>query len=89
MDALSTNTARIIVNLWKSGMKSIHIKDVYDRLVSESETIKDRDMQNIFNSLLKSDIHSSTLSYAFRRNKIHSALRITCVNPVLIKLFYS
>ena len=89
MDQLSTNTARIIVNLWKSGMKSIHSKDVYDRLVSEGETIKDGDMQNIFNSLLKGIFIRGRYYARSEEDKIHGALRIGWVNPVLIKLFDS
>lgn len=89
MDQLSTNTARIIVNLWKNGMKSIHSKDVYDRLVLEGGTIKDGDMQNIFNSLLKGVLIRGRYYARSEEDKIHGALRIGWVNPVLIKLFDS
>jgi hypothetical protein len=89
MDQLSTNTARIIVHLWKNGMKSIHSKDIYDQLISEGETIKDGDMRNIFNSLLKGIFIRGRYYARTEEDKIHGALRIGWVNPVLIKLFDS
>ncbi len=89
MDQLSTNTARIIVNLWINGVKSIYSKDVYDRLISEGETIKDGEMQKIFESLLKQVFIRGRYYARSERDKMHGALRIGWVNPALIKVFDS
>ena len=64
-------------------------KDVYDRLVSEGETIKDGDMKNIFDSLLKQVFIRGRYSSSSEEAKIHGAIRIAWVNPVLIELFDS
>jgi hypothetical protein len=89
MDQLSTNTARIIVNLWISGRKPMYSKDVYDRLVSEGETIKDGDMKRIFDSFLKKVFIRGRYSSSSEEAKTHGAIRIGWVNPVLIELFDS
>ncbi|HEX5736109.1 MAG TPA: hypothetical protein VF131_24995 [Blastocatellia bacterium] len=87
MDQLSTNTARIIVNFWKSGKKPMDSKDIYDLLLSEGETIKDGDMQNIFDSLLKQVFIRGRYHTTSEGAKTHGALRIGWVNPVLIEIF--
>jgi hypothetical protein len=89
MDQLSTNTARIIVNLWINGKRPMYSKDVYDRLVSDGETIKDGDMKNIFDSLLKhAFIRGRYYAYS-EEDKINGSIRIGWVNPILIELFDS
>jgi len=89
VDQLSTNTARIIVDLWKSGNRSMNSKDVYDRLISEGETIKDGDMQGIFDTLLKQVFIRGRYYARSEGDKTHGALRIGWVNPILIELFDS
>ena len=89
MDQLSTNTARIIVNLWTNGRRPMFSKDVYDRLVSDGETIKDGEMKSIFDSFLKQVFIRGRYYARTEGDKIHGALRIGWVNPVLIKLFDS
>lgn len=89
MDQLSTNTARIIVNLWINGKRPMYSKDVYDRLVSDGETIKDGDMKNIFDSLLKQAfIRGHYYAYS-EEDKINGSIKIGWVNPILIELFDS
>ena len=87
MDQLSTNTARIIVNFWKNGKKPMDSKDIYNLLLSEGETIKDGDMQNIFDSLLKQVFIRGRYHTSSEGAKTHGALRIGWVNPVLIEIF--
>lgn len=87
MDQLSTNTARIIVDLWKNGRRPMYSKDVYDRLVSDGETIKDGDMKNIFDALLKQVFIRGRYYACSEGDKINGGIRIGWVNPVLIELF--
>ena len=62
-------------------------KDIYDLLLSEGETIKDGDMQNIFDSLLKQVFIRGRYNANSGESKTHGALRIGWVNPVLIEIF--
>ena len=87
MDQLSTNTARIIVNLWTNGRRPIFSKDVYDRLVSNGDIINDGDMKNIFDSLLKQVFIRGSYYPCSEDDKITGAIKIGWVNPVLIELF--
>jgi hypothetical protein len=89
MDQLATNTARIIVTLWKSGRKPMHSKDVYDQLVSDGETINDGDMKNIFDTLLKQAFIRGRYYLGSKADKINGAFRIGWVNPILLELFDS
>lgn len=89
MDQLSTNTARIIVNLWINGKRPMYSKDVYDRLVSDGETIKDGDMKNIFDSLLKQAFIRGRYYAYSEEDKINGSIKIGWVNPILIELFDS
>ena len=89
MDQLSTNTARIIVNLWTNGRRPMFSKDVYDRLVSDGETIKDGEMKSIFDSFLKQVFIRGSYYPCSKGDQINGAIRIGWVNPVLIELFGS
>jgi hypothetical protein len=89
MDQLSTNAARVIVDLWKNRKRPMYSKDVYDQLVSDGETIKDGDMRNIFDSLLKQVFIRGRYFTCSEGDRINGALRIGWVNPVLIELFES
>jgi hypothetical protein len=89
MDQLSTNAARVIVNLWNNHKRPMYSKDVYDQLVSDGETIKDGDMRNIFDSLLKQVFIRGRYFACSEGDKINGAIRIAWVNPILIELFES
>jgi hypothetical protein len=89
MDQLSTKAARVIVNLWNNHRRPMHSKDVYDQLVSDGETIKDGDMRNIFDSLLKQVFIRGRYFASSKEDQINGAMRIGWVNPVLIELFES
>jgi hypothetical protein len=89
MDQLSTNAARVIVNLWNNHKRPMYSKDVYDQLVSDGETIKDGDMRNIFDSLLKQVFIRGRYLACSEGDKINGAIRIAWVNPILIELFES
>lgn len=89
MDQLTTNTARIIVNLWANGRRPLFSKDVYDRLVSNGQTIKDGDMKSIFDSFLKQVFIRGNYYPCAEEDQINGAIKIGWVNPVLIELFDS
>ena len=89
MDQLSTNAARIIVNLWINGRRPIFSKDVYDRLVSDGETIKDGDMKSIFDSFLSQVFIRGSYYPCAEGDQINGAMKIGWVNPILIELFSS
>jgi hypothetical protein len=89
MDQLSTNAARVIVKLWKSRKRPMYSKDVYNQLVLDGATIKDGDMRNIFDTLLKQVFIRGQYFACPDGDKINGAMRIGWVNPVLIELFES
>lgn len=64
-------------------------KDVYDRLISDGEIIKDGDMKNIFDSLLKQAFIRGSYYPCSEEDQINGAMKIGWVNPVLIELFSS